>query len=100
MSSLIEIEKGLYSSSHFVNNQSKKVARNLKDYLIKATSNQNLEGMTDEQLQQNLEDVKEAMKRNHDNAQHQQMLRGIFTGYQTEINNRKTKSNNEPTTKN
>ena len=41
MTSLIEIEKGLYSSSHFVKNQSKKVSKNLKDYLIKATSNQN-----------------------------------------------------------
>lgn len=100
MSSLIEIEKGLYSSSHFVKNQSKSVAIKVKKYLTVATSNQNLTRMTIEELEQNLNDVEEAMRRNHDNAQHQQMLRGILKGYQKEIDNRKTKSNNEPTTKN
>jgi len=100
MSSLIQIEKGLYSSSHFVNKQAKDVAKNVKNYLIKASSNQNLKGMSEQELLQNLEDVEQAMQRNYENAEHQQLLRGILKNIQSELSNCKTKNQNEPTTQN
>jgi hypothetical protein len=96
MSSIIEIEKGLYSSSDFVKNQSKKVAKNMKNYLITANSNQKMSGLSTQELQTNLEDIEDAMRRNHDNPQHQRLLREILTNTQNEINNRKNKSKNEP----
>ncbi len=90
MESLVNIEEGLHSSSHFVRRQTTDLVKNIKNHLTEATSNPNLRGMSEEQLTQNLADVESAMQRNYKNAGHQQLLRGMLKDIQSEVNNRKT----------